>query len=122
MLNEKGIKTKKGKAWASNSVSVVLCNPMYKGYTVYARGTDKEVFSKKQNIELVIIDEAKWARVQAIREKRNPHNTKKQGIECVLRNTKGSLLLVGMARCGHCGNPLTTTWNTKKVSPVKMVL
>lgn len=51
---------------------------------------------------------------QAIREKRNPHNTKKQGIECVLRNTKGSLLWVGMARCGHCGNPLTITWNTKK--------
>lgn len=54
------------------------------------------------------------ARVQALREKRNPENTKKHGIECVVRNTKGSLLLVGMARCGHCGNPLTTICNTKK--------
>lgn len=114
MLNEKGIKTNKGKVWASISTSVVLRNPMYIEYTIYGRGTDKEVVSRKRNTELVIIDEAKWARVQAIREKRNPENTKKKGIECVLRNTKGSLLLVGMARCGHCGNPLTTTWSTKK--------
>lgn len=89
MLNEKGIKTNKSKAWASNSVSVDLRNPMYKGYTVYGRGTDKEVFSRKQNAELVIIDEAKLAQVQAIREKRNPENTKKKASNVYLEIRRG---------------------------------
>lgn len=47
-------------------------------------------------------------------QSREEHNTKKQGIECVLRNTKWSLLLVGITRCGHGGSTQTTTWNTKK--------
>ncbi|MNN68483.1 Recombinase [compost metagenome] len=75
-LNEKGIKRNKEKARASNSVRVVLKNPMYKGDMIYARGTQKQVVSKERNIELAIIDEGKWGRVQAIQEKRNPENNK----------------------------------------------
>lgn len=114
MLNEKGIKTKKGKPWASNSVNVLLRNPIYKGYMVYARGTDKEVISNQQIPELMIVDEAKWERVQAIRESRNPENTKNKQAQNIIQSTKSSLLLIGMVRCGHCENALTTTWNTKK--------
>jgi site-specific DNA recombinase len=114
LLNEKDIKTNTGKPWASNSVSFVLRNPMYKGYMVYGKGTDKEIISKEQLPDLIIIDEAKWQRVQDFRESRNPENTKKYGVTSVIRNTKGSLILVGMIQCGHCGNPLTSTPNTKK--------
>ncbi|RAV06622.1 recombinase family protein [Paenibacillus sp. YN15] len=113
LLNEKKIKTKRGGAWASNMVSHMLNNPMYKGYYVYARGTDKEVMSKVQIPELVIINEDQWARVQKIREERSPENTKKNDGVIIVRSTKGSLLFVGMIRCGTCGNPLTATPNHK---------
>lgn len=114
LLNERGYKTNRGKPWASNSVSVVLRNPMYKGYITYGKGTANEMMSNKSNPELVIIDEAKWERVQAIRVSRNPENIKNEIRENVVRNTKGSLFLIGLIHCGTCGNPLTTTWNKKK--------
>ncbi|MFI8711983.1 recombinase family protein [Brevibacillus brevis] len=114
LLNEKGVKTKKGKSWASNSVNVLLRNPIYKGYMVYARGSEKEVMSNEQILELTIVDEAKWERVQAIRASRNPENTKNKAALNVIQTTKSSLLLIGMIRCGHCGNALTTTWNRKR--------
>ena len=113
LLNEKGIKTNTGKNWSSSAINVLLRNPLYKGYMVYARGTEKEVFSKKQIEELVIIDEAKWNRVQTIREKRNPDNIVDKENPCIIKTTKGKLLLVGMTRCGYCGSPLTTTYHKK---------
>lgn len=113
LLNEKGIHTNTGNVWSSSSVNVLLRNPLYKGYMTYARGTKKEVFSKEQIQELIIIDEEKWDRVQIIREKRNPQNTKVDGNINIIRTTKSSLLLVGLIKCGHCGSPLTTTWNKK---------
>lgn len=112
-LNQQGFKTNKGKSWSSSVIASMLKNPLYKGYFVYAQRTEKEVFSKEKNANLAIIDEATWQRAQEIRAKRNPANTKKEDQECVIRSTKSSLLLVGIARCGDCGNPLTTTWNKK---------
>jgi site-specific DNA recombinase len=112
-LNEKNVLTNTGRSWSSSSVNVLLRNPMYKGYMVYARGTEKEIFSKEQIQELIIIDEAKWERVQALREKRSPGNTKIEEGQSIIRATKGSLILVGLIKCGHCGSPLTTTWNKK---------
>lgn len=113
LLNKAGIRTNTGTTWSSSSVNVVLRNPWYKGVLVYARGTEKEVKSEKVIPELIIVDEEKWERVQAIRERRSPENTKNSNVMNVVRSTKGSLLLIGMIRCGHCGFPLTTTWNKK---------
>jgi len=117
---EKGIKTNTGKPWASNSVSFLLHNPMYKGDMVYGKGTDNEILSKNQLPDLVIVNKAKWQRFKDLRNRksRNPENTKIQGLQSVIRNSKSSLILVGMIRCGHCGNPLTTTWNVKKYTRV----
>lgn len=110
-LNERGILTTKGKRWSASSVGVLLRNPMYKGYLVYARGTDQEVKSKQLIQDLLIIDEDKWERVQSIRTKRKKD---KEESPFVIRTTKGELLFVGMIRCGHCGGTLTTTYNTKR--------
>ncbi|WP_165972236.1 recombinase family protein [Paenibacillus piri] len=113
LLNEKGLKTNRGKPWSSPSVSVILRNPLYKGLMAINRGSSAEVYSEKPNPELIIIDEEKWNRVQAIREGRNPENRKKENKVTVLMSTKSTLLLIGMSRCGCCGNVLSPTWNKK---------
>lgn len=112
-LNEENIPSRTGKRWTSAAVGAVLRNPMYKGYLVIKRNTKQEVTSKKQIPELVIIDEEKWNRVRNICSKRSPEKVKKDKDILILRSTKSSLLFVGMARCGHCGSPLTTTYNRK---------
>lgn len=112
LLNERGYKTNKGNAWSSSVINAMVKKPIYKGYYVYAKGKEKEVYSKQQT-ELAIVDETIWQRAQEIRASRTPDNTKKEEQNCVIRSTKGSLLLIGLARCGHCGNALTSTWNKK---------
>jgi len=114
MLNEKGITTRKGKPWASNTISAILRNPFYMGYMSFARGTQEEVRSSMANSDLIIISEEKWNRVQAIRAGRNPDKSKKSSVEVVVKNTKGDMLLIGLVRCGHCGYTCSSTPNTKK--------
>ncbi|WP_080833563.1 recombinase family protein [Cohnella massiliensis] len=112
-LNEKLIPSPTGKRWTSATVGSILRNPMYKGYMVYGRNTDKEVMSEKPIPELVIIDEAKWTRVRLVCNGRSPEKVKKEKPNFTIKSTKSSLLFVGLARCGHCGSPLTTTYNRK---------
>jgi len=113
LLNEKLISSPTGKRWTSATVGAILRNPMYKGYMVYGRNTEKEVMSEEQIPELIIIDEAKWSRVRLICNGRSPEKVKKEKPHFTLKSTKSSLLFVGLARCGHCGSPLTTTYNRK---------
>jgi hypothetical protein len=112
-LNQAGIKTQKGNLWRSSAINALVKNPIYKGYLVYARGTDTAVLSKERQEALVMVEEATWQRAQEIRALRNAVNTKKEEQTVVIRSAKGSLLLIGMVRCGHCGSPLTSTWNKK---------
>lgn len=114
MLNERGITTRKGKPWASNTISAILRNPAYMGYMCYARGTENEIRSNEANPDLIIIPKEKWDRVQKIRSGRNPEKTKKQGVEVMVKNTKGEMLLIGLARCGHCQHVLSSTPNYKR--------
>lgn len=113
VLNTKGYPSKTGKKWSSAAVNNVLRNPMYKGYMTYNRGKKNEVSSKEKLVDLVIIDEEKWNKVQKIREMRSPENVKKNDEDSIIITTKGRLLLVGLIKCGHCGSPLTTTYNKK---------
>ncbi|OPG98914.1 hypothetical protein B2I21_08440 [Chryseobacterium mucoviscidosis] len=62
---------------------------------------------------LVTVPGLMWDRVQEIRTSRNQENTNKPEIEKILI-TKSPLLFVGMIKCGYCGSPLTTTYNSKK--------
>ena len=112
-LNQQNITTGKGNTWSSSVLNAMIKNPIYKGYFAYAKRTDKQVLAKERNAELAIVDEATWSRAQEIRAKRSPANTVKDGQDCIIRSTKSSLLLIGLARCGACGHPLTTTWNKK---------
>lgn len=127
-INNKMPPSRSGKKWSLGVVNYILRNPIYKGYMVYGKtksttGTklkqNKEdwVLSEKPISELVIIPEEKWDVVQHIRESRTPEKMKKNG-DNIDRSqaqypTKSPLLFVGRIRCGHCGSPLTTTYNYK---------
>lgn len=133
-----------GKEWTAGVINFILRNPLYNGYpTSNKRTSDMGVFnmqkpedwvkSKKQIPELVIIDDERWNRVQDGRKARAPHKLHGSKVEVVvstengeeytqlvipgsksIANTRSPLLLVGMIFCGHCGAPLTTTYNRKK--------
>lgn len=83
----------------------------------YARGTDKEVRSSTANPDLIIIPEDKWNRVQQFRGGRNPEKTKKQGVEVMVKNTKGEMLLIGLVRCGHCQACVVFYTELQKIYP-----
>ncbi|WP_068610111.1 recombinase family protein [Paenibacillus swuensis] len=113
-----------GGQWSAGVINFILRNPVYKGYPTYGKRTsDMGVFSmqkpqdwvvsKKQIIELVIIPENKWDRVQQSRSKRSPNKKTQNSNDEPKKITKSPLLFVGMAKCGHCGAPLTTTYNRK---------
>ena len=118
-LNERGIKTKRGNHWLTDTVMTLLKNPIYKGYYVSGkrpstRGESKRVtsenwiYSNKQIPELVIVDEALWNMAEEIRESR------KTGTDKYPKQTKGPLLFVGLAKCAVCGANLGSRYALKK--------
>lgn len=124
-LNEQGYRTPSNNTWTSRQVNFILRNPIYKGYLVYGRRIstpDNRVISQSQDKwvmsskipELVIVDEEKWNAVREIKNQKHPKNRKKEQKGNVVINAGSPLLLVGMIRCGHCGSPLTTTYNNRK--------
>ncbi|MFK7695174.1 recombinase family protein [Paenibacillus sp. HJGM_3] len=113
-----------GGEWTTGVINFILRNPIYKGYSTYGKRTsdfgvfnmqpkDKWVLSQQANDELIIVDESVWNAVQTIRSSRTPDKSKNDSYERVTI-TKSPLLFTGIARCGHCGSPLTTTYNSKK--------
>ena len=106
LLNEKSIPTRKAKKWGAATVNVILKNPIYKGVMRY-RNKSVEVYSNRIDSIVIISDEV-WNAVQASREKKNPKNYANNNSSLPM-NTKGSLLLIGMARCGCCNSRLTST-------------
>jgi DNA invertase Pin-like site-specific DNA recombinase len=126
-LNEQGVRTQTGSKWTAGSINFILTNPMYKGIMTYGkRKSDAGIFAKQDKEdwvlskaipELAIINEAMWEKVQKIRSSRSPKNTKRNDVERT-GTTRSPLLFVGLAKCGHCGSPLTTTYNTKTYTTV----
>ena len=123
-LNERGIKTSTGSNWNTGAINFILRNPIYKGYPSYGKRKSKEgVFESKDRDkwilpehcveELVIIAKDDFDYVQTFRSSRSVENIKKHEYSRV-NSTKSPLLLVGMIKCGYCGSPLTTTYNSKK--------
>lgn len=119
LLNEKNISSSTGGQWNAGVVGYILKNPIYKGYPAYRKRTVKSgtahnlsseewVLSENQIIELQIIEEYIWNKVQDIRLKNSiplEYNTGK--------TTHSPLFFVGLIKCGHCGSPLTTTYSYK---------
>ena len=102
--------------WKSGTITSILTNPIYAGYTAYnrreslngrRRSLDREewVLSQKANPDLAIIDEDTWQKVQRKREMRSSKYTKSlknQDVTVIGRND-GMLSLVDVLHCGYCG-------------------
>lgn len=102
--------------WKSGTITSILTNPIYAGYTAYNRreslngrhrSLDRRdwILSEKADPDLVIIEEELWQEVQKKREMRGHKYAKSledQDVTVIKRND-GMLSLVDVLHCGYCG-------------------
>lgn len=102
--------------WKSGTITSILTNPIYCGYTTYNRrerlngrtrslNSSEWILSSKPNPDIVIVDEDTWTKVQKKREQRRKKYTKSkenQDVTVISRND-GMLSLVDVLHCGYCG-------------------
>lgn len=102
--------------WKSGTITSILTNPIYTGFTAYNRrerlngrhrslDSTEWILSEKANPGLVIIDEDTWNKVQRKREMRSGKYTKslKNQDVTVIKRNDGMLSLVDVLYCGYCG-------------------
>ncbi|WP_158095136.1 recombinase family protein [Gottfriedia luciferensis] len=109
-LNSLGIHTKKGKNFTPNTVSIILGNPLYKGYIRFNQVIDWEKKRRKgknpdyilvKGIHEPIIDEKIWDKAQQISKERA------SGIP---RQYSGTFPLTKIAKCPECGSYMTSQY------------
>ena len=102
-LNDEGLRTPLGRAWAKTTLLYVLRNEVYTGtYTWGARpsGKFRAATAEPLRIEgahVPLVSKADFARVAAGIEVRRPTVTR-------ARTLNGAYLLTGLLECGSCGN------------------
>lgn len=114
------------KLWLSGTITSILTNPIYAGYSSYNRresvkGADGKIhtrkldskewiISEKQNPDITIIDPDMWNKVQEARKRRGDKYIKKledkKDITVISRND-GELALIDVLHCGYCGHKMT---------------
>ena len=106
--------------WKSGTITSILTNPIYAGYTAYKRREridgkyyklDRKdwIFAEKPDPEISIIDENMWNRVQDTRKQRADKYIKSienQNVTVIRRNS-GMLALIDVLYCGYCGRKMT---------------
>lgn len=102
--------------WKSGTITSILTNPIYAGYTTYNRRErvgnrynrldhEQWIISDKPNPDLIIISEDIWQKVQEKRFRRQEKFAKSvsnQNVTVISRND-GMLSLVDVIHCGYCG-------------------
>lgn len=106
--------------WKSGTITSILTNPIYVGYTAYKRreridgkyhklDSKEWVFAEKPDPEIAIIDEDMWNRAQDTRKQRADKYIKSlenQNVTIIRRNS-GMLALIDVLHCGYCGRKMT---------------
>ena len=106
--------------WKSGTITSILTNPIYAGYTAYKRreridgkyhklDSKDWVFAEKPDPKIAIIDEDMWNRVQDTRKQRADKYIKSlenQNVTIIRRNS-GMLALIDVLHCGYCGRKMT---------------
>ena len=106
--------------WKSGTITSILTNPIYAGYTAYGRrqhtagryrslSQEDWIIAEKPNDEITIIDRDVWEKVQISRQKRGTKYQKQPWNEkaTVISRNDGQLALIDVAYCGYCGRKLT---------------
>ena len=106
--------------WKSGTITSILTNPIYAGYTAYGRrqhtagryrslSQEDWIIAEKPNDEITIIDRDMWEKVQISRQKRGTKYQKQPWNEkaTVISRNDGQLALIDVAYCGYCGRKLT---------------
>ena len=106
--------------WKSGTITSILTNPIYTGYTAYRRrehiggryrslSQEDWIIAEKPNDEITIIDRDMWEKVQISRQKRSRKYQKQSWNEkaTVISRNDGQLALIYVAYCGYCGRKLT---------------
>ncbi len=105
--------------WRGGTITSILTNPIYAGYTSYNRRErvgdrinrldhTQWIIADTPNPELVIIPEDLWQKVQAKRLLRKERYTKSlanQNVTVIARND-GMLPLIDILHCGYCGKKM----------------
>ena len=102
--------------WKSGTITGILTNPIYTGYTAYkrreringkyySRDSKDWIVAEKQNKEIMIIDKELWNKVQVKRKQRSDKYIRKQENKnmTIIRRNDGELSLVDVLHCGYCG-------------------
>ena len=122
MLNERGVKTKRGNNWSQNSVCRILTNEIYTGKIIngkeevadFLTGQRKEKDESEWLVtlrpELRIIDDETFYVVQANLDARANMYANKPHTPVA---TCSNALLSGFIFCGHCGARLCVTTSGK---------
>lgn len=114
--NEQYRRLAPNNVWKGGTITSILTNPIYCGYTSYNRrerlngrtrnlDSSEWILSSKPNPDIIIIDEDIWTKVQRKREQRRKKYTKSlnnQDVTVISRND-GMLSLVDVLHCGYCG-------------------
>lgn len=106
--------------WRSGTITSILTNPVYAGYTAYKRrerikgryhrlDTKDWIIAREQNEEIQIIDPDTWNMVQKKRKMRGYkyRKTLEHQNVTVIQKNDGLLPLIDVIYCGYCGGKLT---------------
>lgn len=118
--------------WKSATITSILTNPIYAGYTAYKRrehingryhrlDSDDWIKAAVPNPDIQIVDEDIWNKTQKKRKRRSVKYRKSAEHENVMITCKkeGMLSLIDVIYCGYCGRKLTngtkySYWTIKK--------
>ncbi|MBA4493118.1 recombinase family protein [Paenactinomyces guangxiensis] len=120
ILNERGLKTKTGREWKTESVRRILRNTIYKGYLSYGKTKTvegefgsyqaytkegEELVSDRYWPEYEIVPAEVWEKAQKIKKSRS-NMVSNWGRKVPSRKGTGKGLLVGILTC-ECGSNMT---------------
>ncbi len=118
--------------WKAGTITSILTNPIYAGYTAYNRrtridgkyhkiGSENWILAAAPDPGIFIVDADAWNRVQFIRKERADRIAKtedhRKRDSVVIRNHLGTLALIDVLYCGYCGRKMTngTRYNYWKI-------
>lgn len=118
-LNSCGFRTKTGKPFKVDSVSLILGNPVYKGYVRYNQVTNWEQDRRKGKNPDYIISKGKHEPIIE-EEIWDAANARQRNLATgIPRQYSGTFPLTGLAKCPECGSYMTSLYGSRRKDGTK---